>query len=138
MPGGVAGAQLMWLPPMPIMVPLIDVMLVLLIIFIISTPLMTHTLKVDLPRAQSQTSSSTVKRIQISIDAQGQVFWNARALDPTALDAALKTLAQQAPDSQLELSADQAVPYRAVAQFMAHAARLGLTRIGIVTDPRVG
>lgn len=117
------------------MVPLIDVMLVLLIIFIITAPLLTHAVKVDLPKAQSQTNQTPPEHIQISIDARGQVFWSGEPVSPEKLTGLMQATAQKDAQTELQLRADQAVAYRFVAQVMSAAAKQGLTRIGFVTDP---
>jgi len=117
------------------MVPLIDVMLVLLIIFIITAPLLTHAVKVDLPKAQSQTNQTPPEHIQIGIDARGQVFWSGELVSPEKLSGLMQMTAQKDPQTELQLRADQAVAYRFVAQVMSEAAKQGVTRIGFVTDP---
>lgn len=117
------------------MIPLIDVMLVLLIIFIITAPLLTHAVKVDLPKAQSQTNLAPPQHVQIGIDAGGQVFWAGERVDMAELRARMAAAATYDPRTELQLHADQAVAYRAVAQVMSEAAKQGLTRIGFVTDP---
>ena len=117
------------------MVPLIDVMLVLLIIFIITAPLLTHAVKVDLPKARSQTNQTPPRHVQIGIDAGGQIFWAGERVDIGELRARMAAAATHDPRTELQLRADQAVAYRAVAQVMSEAAKQGLTRIGFVTDP---
>jgi len=122
------------------MVPLIDVMLVLLIIFMVTAPLLTHAVKVDLPKAASTASEPRPKAIELSIDRDGQVFWNGKPVDATDLEAQLgETAANTAPAAgntpELHLRADRQTPYEKVAQVMSAASRHGLTRLGFVTDP---
>ena len=118
------------------MVPLIDVMLVLLVIFIITAPLLTHAVKVDLPRAASQPNLTRPDNVQLAIDAQGIVTWNGEALDRSGWRSRMDAAAQQQPQPEVHLRADGAVAYRRVAEVLADAARSGLTRVGFVTDPR--
>ena len=118
------------------MIPLIDVMLVLLVIFIITAPMMTHAVKVNLPQASSQPNEVKPETIQLSIQADGAVFWNAEAVDAAAWKTRMATAAQQIPQPEIHLRADGNLAYRHVAQIMADAARAGLTKLGFVTDPR--
>lgn len=117
------------------MIPLIDVMLVLLVIFIITAPLMTHAVKVDLPVASSQPSPDKPETINLSIQADGSVFWNAEPVDATAWQAKMDLAAQKRPQPEIHLRADGDLAYRNVAQIMADAAKAGLTKLGFVTDP---
>jgi biopolymer transport protein ExbD len=118
------------------MIPLIDVMLVLLVIFIITAPLMTHAVKVDLPVASSQPNQMKPETINLSIKADGAVYWNAEPVDVTAWQARMDHAAQQHPQPEIHIRADGELAYRNVAQIMADAARAGLTKLGFVTDPR--
>jgi len=115
-------------------VPLVDVILVLLVIFIITAPLITQAVRVDLPQARAVAPDS-LPTVVISIDAQGGVFWDAVPLDAGQLEARARELAAR-PDAQLSIEADRAVPYDAVAQVLATAARAGVVRIAFVTDSR--
>ena len=117
------------------MVPLIDVMLVLLVIFIITAPLLTHAVKIDLPKAASQPNLTKPDHIALSIDAQGTTFWNGTPIDRPELIGRFKTAARREPQPELHLRADSSTRYQVIAQVMAAAAREGLTRIGFVSDP---
>jgi len=117
------------------MIPLIDVMLVLLVIFIITAPLMTHAVKVDLPLASSQPNEVKPETINLSIKANGAVFWNAEAVDAAAWQTRMAAAAQQTPQPEIHLRADGDLAYRHVAQIMADAAKAGLVKLGFVTDP---
>lgn len=117
------------------MVPLIDVMLVLLIVFIVTAPLLTHAVKVDLPRAQSAVNDTPPQHVQIGIDAQGVVFWMGEAVTLEEMRDRMAAIALHDPRTELHLRADQAVAYRVVAKVMSEAAQQGLVRIGFVTDP---
>ncbi|MDO9468886.1 MAG: biopolymer transporter ExbD [Thiobacillus sp.] len=118
------------------MIPLIDVMLVLLVIFIITAPMMTHAVKVDLPQASSQPNEVKPETIQLSIKADGSVFWNAEGVDAAAWQTRMADAAQQTPQPEIHLRADGDLAYRHVAQIMADAAKAGLVKLGFVTDPR--
>ena len=117
------------------MVPLIDVMLVLLVIFIVTAPLLSHSIKLELPKASAQVMSAKAEKIDLSIDANGVRYWNGQPISRD--DAAARFVAEgaKAVQPELHLRADQAVPYRAVAETLSDAAKAGLTHIGFVTDP---
>ena len=117
------------------MIPLIDVMLVLLVIFIITAPLLTHAVKLDLPKASSQPNLTKPDHIAVSIDAQGGVFWNGEQLDRKSLREHLAAAAAQRPQPEVHLHADRATRYQAVAEVMADVANAGMGRIGFVSDP---
>ena len=119
------------------MIPLIDVMLVLLVIFIVTAPLLTHAVRVKLPQAESAPVPTDADVIELSLDAQGQAYWNGQPLTDEALPARFADAATHQPQPEVRLHADGAVPYREVAGVMAAAAAAGLTRVGFVTDPRV-
>jgi biopolymer transport protein ExbD len=118
------------------MIPLIDVMLVLLVIFIITAPLLTHAVKIDLPKAASQPNLTRPEHISLSIDAGGQLFWNGENLERGGLRERLAAAAAQRPQPELHLRADRRTPYQALAEVMADAANAGLARIGFVSDPK--
>jgi len=118
------------------MIPLIDVMLVLLVIFIITAPLLTHAVKVDLPRAASQVNVPKPKSVHLSIDAAGTVYWNGEPVDRPVWRARMSAAARAVEQPELYIHADGNLAYRHVAQIMSDAATAGLTRIGFITDPR--
>ena len=117
------------------MVPLIDVMLVLLVIFIVTAPLLTHAVKLDLPKASSAVNQAPPQKIEFAIDATGQLFWNGEPVSRE--DAAARFVAEGAKDPQPEvhLRADQAVAYRFVAETLADASKAGLSKVGFVSTP---
>ena len=119
------------------MIPLIDVMLVLLVIFIVAAPLLTHAVRIDLPRASSSPVTKASEAIALAIDAAGELYWNGERLAPGELAQHLEHVAQLAPQPELHLSVDRTAQYQAVAQTLAAASRAGLTRIGFIADPRV-
>lgn len=117
------------------MIPLIDVMLVLLIVFIITIPVIHHAVKVQLPTAAAARLREPPEAIRVSVDADGQVFWNQERLDGAALEARLAQAARRDPQPELHLRADKAVAYEHVARTMAAAQRQGLHKLGFVTTP---
>jgi biopolymer transport protein ExbD len=117
------------------MVPLIDVMLVLLIIFMVTAPLLTHAVKVDLPKASSSANQTRPDTVQLAIDASNQIFWNGEAIDTAQLGERLQAAGAQQPQPELHIRAERTATYERVAQVMSEAARKGLTRIGFITDP---
>jgi biopolymer transport protein ExbD len=117
------------------MIPLIDVMLVLLVIFIITAPLLTHAVKVDLPKASSQPNLTKPDNVQLAIDAQGLVYWNGESLDRSGWRSRMDAAAGLKPQPEIHIRADGGVAYRKVAEIMADAAKAGLTRIGFISDP---
>ena len=117
------------------MTPLVDVMLVLLIIFIITIPVINHSVKIDLPRATSQPDDLKPENIHLDIDAQGQIFWNSEAIDASQLSLRIATAAQKTPQPELHLRAERTTQYEKVAQVMAAAQSGGLSKIGFITEP---
>jgi biopolymer transport protein ExbD len=117
------------------MVPLIDVMLVLLVIFIVTAPLLTHAVKLQLPQASSQPDVTKPDTIELGIDASGQRFWNG---EPVSREDAARRFVEQGrrqPPPEVHLRADQTVAYRAVAQTLADASKAGLHKVGFVSEP---
>ncbi len=117
------------------MVPLIDVMLVLLVIFIVTAPLLTNAVKVDLPKATSQPNLTKPDNIQFAIDAKGQYYWDGEAIDKKTMIARFVADSKKTPQPELHLHADKTVQYQVVAEVMAEASKAGLSRIGFVSDP---
>ncbi|MBX3645229.1 MAG: biopolymer transporter ExbD [Rubrivivax sp.] len=117
------------------MVPLIDVMLVLLVIFIVTAPLLTQAVKLDLPKASSQVNDLRPQKVDIAIDAQGTLHWDGEAVTRAELQLRLAQAATLPVQPELHLRADQSVAYRSVAQTLADASKAGLGRIGFVSEP---
>ncbi|MBT0959826.1 ExbD/TolR family protein [Denitromonas iodatirespirans] len=115
--------------------PLVDVMLVLLIIFMITAPLLTHSVKIDLPTASSAPTVETPDTITVSLNAEGQLFWNNDPIDKATLDLRLADAATQQPQPELHLRADQETRYAAIAELMAAARQAGVQKLGFVTLP---
>ena len=117
------------------MVPLIDVMLVLLIIFIVTAPLLTHAVKVDLPKAASAPNVVKSEHVQLTIDAAGRVLWNGEIVDGAQLAQRLAAAGARPTPPELHIRAERSTPYEKIAQVMSAAARNGVSKIGFVTDP---
>ena len=120
------------------MTPLVDVMLVLLIIFIITAPLMTHSVKVDLPKASSTPTPEKPMTLQVAINADNRIFIGADAVDQNVLEARFRAAVAQDANVEMHLKADRATRYEAVAETMSAARRAGLIKIGFVTQPGEG
>jgi biopolymer transport protein ExbD len=118
------------------MTPFVDVMLVLLIIFIITVPVMQHSVNVDLPRATNVPQDAKPQTIRLSVDAQGQYFWNEAPVDEKELPRRLKVEAARDPQPELHIRGDREVRYERVAQAMAAAQQAGMRKIGFITEPR--
>lgn len=116
------------------MTPLIDVMLVLLVIFIITAPLMVSSVQLDLPKAASTSASNAPKFVELSIDRNGQVFVADALQTSEALAALLANTAQANKDAEVRLRADTTVPYGRVVEVMGLAQKAGLSRIGFVAE----
>ena len=117
------------------MVPLIDVVLVLLVIFIVTAPLLTHSVKIDLPKASSSVNITKPEHIEFGIRESGDLFWNGEAVTMDLLASRFAPEAAREPQPELHIRADRHVHYEKVAQVMALAAKSGLVRIGFVSDP---
>ena len=117
--------------------PLVDVMLVLLVIFIITAPLLTHSIKLELPNAQAPASAQKPETVTVSIDSRGGIYWNEESLPN--LDALSKRFAEAAgrqPQPELHLRADRDSRYQRIAEVMSSAQQAGIAKIGFVTDPK--
>jgi len=115
-------------------VPYIDVMLVLLVIFMITAPLMSSALRLDLPRAEGAQPSDAPQSIELAIDAQGRLFAAGAAVDEDALRARVAEAARLNPATEVQLRADRSVPYGRVAELIGLVQKGGLSRIGFVTE----
>ena len=118
------------------MTPMVDIMLVLLIIFIITVPVMKHSVNIDLPRATNEAQIIKPETIRLSVDAQGQYFLNETLVADQELTTRLKAAASQNPQPELHIRGDKAVRYERVAQAMAAAQQAGLRKIGFITEPK--
>ena len=116
------------------MTPLVDVMLVLVVIFIITAPLMTSAIKLDLPKTSATNPVDAPKFVTVVIDKNGQVFLNEQATSLTQLTYSLKQIAIVKSDTEVQLRADETVAYGKVAEVMGVTQQAGLNRIGFVTQ----
>jgi biopolymer transport protein ExbD len=116
-------------------VPLVDVMLVLLVVFIITAPLLTNAVKIDLPKASSAINLTQPEHIEFGIREDGSLFWDGEKVEESALQQRFANAARKQPQPELHLRADRHAHYELVAKVMSEAAKAGLVRIGFVTDP---
>ena len=119
------------------MTPLIDVMLVLLVIFIITAPLFTHAIRLDLPQVTSEAARQTPQTVSLSIDAAGKIYWNAQPISLDEMRARFTAAGKAPEDAQpdLQLRAARETRYEVIAQVMGAAQQAGIARIGFVTEP---
>lgn len=117
------------------MVPLIDVMLVLLVIFIITAPLLSHSIKINVPQASSEPVQQDQKVVDFAVDADGRLFWNEQPVLLEQLPALMAAEAALDPQPEIRLRADLDTRYEVLAQIMSMARQSGLKRIGFVTRP---
>ena len=113
--------------------PLVDVMLVLLITFMVTAPLLTQAIKVDLPKTAATPPVDEQKIVALSIDAQRQIYIDKKPVAAAALEASLKSLREHDPDLNLHVYADAHVPYGDVARMLAASDRAGITKLAFVT-----
>lgn len=116
--------------------PLVDVMLVLLVIFIITAPLLTHAVKIELPQATSQPLPEKPEVISIAIDAAGKMYWNDVPLVDGEIKVKLAQIADQKPQPELNIRADKETRYQILASVMADAQNAGVTKLGFVSEPK--
>ncbi len=118
--------------------PMVDVMLVLLVIFIITAPLFTHSIRLDLPQAPGAATPEKPETITLSVDAKGAIYWDqgTAALDMTELNRRLAQAAQKKPQPEIQLRADKSTRYETIAEVMAAAQSNGLSKLGFVTNPK--
>ena len=114
--------------------PLVDVMLVLVVIFIITAPLLASAIRLDLPKTDAAKPGEPPRFVTVSLDKAGQAFFNDRPVTPSELGQALQNSARANPDTEVQLRADQGVPYGHVVQVIGQAQTAGLNRIGFVAD----
>ena len=117
------------------MTPLIDVMLVLLVIFMITAPLMTSSLKLDLPKTEGAQPNDAPQFISVALDPQGRLFFGDEAIETAVLATRVADAARKNPKTEVQLRADKGVPYGRVAEIIGVVQKAGLNRIGFVTEP---
>jgi biopolymer transport protein ExbD len=118
-------------------IPLVDVMLVLLVIFIVTAPVITHSVQLELPRASSTPSEQTVDSVILSLDAAGRLHWDSARIDQEVLFGRLQEAVAANPELAVYLRADRDTRYEILAQIMADARRAGVGRLGFVSQPEV-
>ena len=116
--------------------PLVDVMLVLLIIFIITIPVINHSVKIDLPRATNQRDEIEPENINLSIDAQGLMYWNNETIDAAQMNVRIAEASKKTPQPELHIRAERTTQYEKIVEIMAAAQSGGLSKIGFITDPK--
>ena len=117
------------------MTPLVDVMLVLVVIFILTAPLMSSTIPLDLPKTDAAKSQSVPQFVTLVVDKAGRTFLNDQPVTAAELATQLALAADQNPDTEVQLRADTAVPYGRVVEVMGAAQKAGLNKIGFVAQP---
>jgi biopolymer transport protein ExbD len=115
--------------------PLVDVMLVLLVTFILTAPLLNNAVRINLPKTSTTTPNNPSKTVTVSIDGSNKIFIDKREVEAAALEPELKELVTKDPELALSLQADQGVPYRAVAKVIANIQRSGVTKLSVLTEP---
>jgi biopolymer transport protein ExbD len=116
------------------MTPFVDVMLVLLIIFIVTLPVIQHSVKIELPKASSSVSVAKPEMIQVSIDKNSQIYWNNELVSLAEYTQKAQAVANNNPPPEVSLRADRRVMYEIVAQVLSTSKKVGLTKIGFVTE----
>jgi biopolymer transport protein ExbD/biopolymer transport protein TolR len=117
------------------MTPLIDVMLVLLVIFMITAPLMSSSLKLDLPKSDAAVPSDSPQYIAVALDLQGRLYFGDEMLEKAAFAARVGDAARKNPQLEVQLRADKGVSYGRVAELIGIVQKAGLSRIGFIADP---
>ena len=116
--------------------PLVDVMLVLVVIFIITAPLLASSIRLDLPGTEAARPTDAPRFVTVALDAQGGLFLNDKPVNAAQLAESLAESGRQSPDTEVQLRADQTVPYGRIVEVMGTAQKAGLNRIGFVAEPR--
>lgn len=116
--------------------PLVDVMLVLLVIFIITAPLLTHAVKINLPQATSQPLPEKPEVVDLAVDGQGRIYWNDVEMVAGELKQKLAAAANQQPQPELQIRADKNTRYQVLAEVMADAQNVGITKLGFISEPK--
>ena len=118
------------------MTPLVDVMLVLVVIFIITAPLLASSIRLELPGTDAAKPNDAPRFVTVALDAKGQLFLNDQPVTAAELTAKLAESGRKNPDTEVQLRADQTVPYGRIVEVMGAAQKAGLNRIGFVAEPR--
>ena len=119
--------------------PLVDVMLVLLIIFLITVPVVTHTVPVSLPRETTQPTQTKPQNVNVSVDADGNIYWNQQKLSGLPmLQARMNAIATQVPQPEIHIWGDQNAHYDSIGEVLLASQRAGIVKVGFITQPRPG
>jgi biopolymer transport protein ExbD len=119
--------------------PLVDVMLVLLIIFLITVPVVTHTVPVSLPRETNQPTQTKPQNVNVSVDADGNIYWNQQKLSGLPmLQARMNAIATQVPQPEIHIWGDQNAHYDSIGEVLLASQRAGIVKVGFITQPRPG
>lgn len=116
--------------------PMVDVMLVLLVIFILTVPVLTHSVGVELPKTQVVRTPSETKAVSLTVAQDGMVYWDGKAVSEAVLEEALAQAAQAEPQPEIRLYGDRKTDYEHVVRVMAAAQRAGIAKLAFVTEPR--
>ncbi|WP_006788435.1 ExbD/TolR family protein [Thiorhodospira sibirica] len=116
-------------------IPLVDIMLVLLVIFIITAPVITHAVKIDLPQVSHERHETQLEHLTLSLDSMGHLYWNNEPIALERLRVQLQEAVAQNPDLEVHLRADQATPYAHIARILVDTRSSGVRRIGFITEP---
>jgi len=116
------------------MIPFIDVMLVLLIIFIIATPALTQSVTIDIPKAEEQSTTTPAKSYLVSLNQQGEIFWQDESVTSLELKQQFKKISINEPTAQIHLKSDENTPYKNVLRVMTQASAAGVTQLGFVYE----
>lgn len=116
--------------------PLVDVMLVLLVIFIITAPLLTHAVKIDLPQATSQPLEEKPEVIDLAVDTDGKLYWNDAEIDQADLITRLREASTKQQQPELQIRADKNTRYQVLAEVLAQAQTVGMKKVGFVSQPQ--
>jgi len=115
--------------------PLVDVMLVLMVVFILTAPLLNNAVRINLPKTATTTPATPNKSVTVSLDGENRIFIDKREVTLESLEGELHALVGSNPDLALSLQADEGVPYRSVAKVIAHIQRSGVSKLSVLTEP---
>jgi biopolymer transport protein ExbD len=115
--------------------PLVDVMLVLMVVFILTAPLLNNAVRINLPRTSTTEPANPAKSVTVSVDGASKIYIDKREVDLAALEPELKGVVATNPELAVSLQADEGVPYRAVAKVIANIQRSGVTKLSVLTQP---
>ncbi len=115
--------------------PLVDVMLVLLIIFLITIPVVTTSIKVDLPKESNAVRETKPETIVVSIDSTGRIFWYDTPINSSELGKRLSAVASKTPEHEVQIRGDGKADYKSVGQVVNAARAAGISKIGFMTEP---